>query len=425
MLSLPLGNVPTAPPILFIALTSLLGLIPDTAMKVFYDPGCLLHDPPYEILSGQLVPYFESPARARNIKHELESSPSFKIIGAEGDLDVLKYVRMVHNEDYIQYLRTAYQEWVEDGGDKSAVLPETFPHPKLTSVLPSEYNPDVKTLCPIAKAGFYCFDLSCPITEATYMAITASARAAISAAKSLTSSAKPSGPESSVFALSRPPGHHAGSSLCGGYCFFNNVAIAVRFLQDSHASTMSEGSNPQGEMLPIAILDIDYHHGNGTQEIFYSDGSVLYVSLHAQNDYPYFTGSTKEKGSGEGLNRNINFPLPRGTTDESYSSTLRSAASHIKHFNPAYLAVRCATAPALSPKASADLERDATSLGVDTYKDDPISDFKLTHACYGEIGRIIARLDKPTLFVMEGGYAVDALGSNVRAVLEGFEGTDA
>ena len=181
---------------------------------------------------------------------------------------------------------------------------------------------------------------------------------------------------SDPFTGSRPPGHHAGTSLCGGYCFINNVAVAARFLQSL--------SPERGESIPIAILDIDYHHGNGSkyhepylslqsqradlyslaaQEIFYSDSSVLYVSLHAEDDYPCtilifmftsdhghipptdFTGAVTEKGTGEGVNANFNYPLPRGTQESDYCATLLKATEDIRRFDPAYLLVRLSCSP--------------------------------------------------------------------------------
>jgi len=214
--------------------------------------------------------------------------------------------------------------------------------------------------------------------------VLASARVSLSAAKELLRSGE------SVFALSRPPGHHAGTSISGGYCYFNNVAIAARYLQRE-----SEGSTcPK-----IAILDVDYHHGNGTQEIFYSDSSVTYVSLHAELDYPYFTGSREERGDGPGEGFNHNFPLPFGTDDGAYCGELRKGAKVIEEFDPAYLIV---------------------SMGFDTFESDPIGGFKLTTTCYAEIGRIIRGLSKPTLFVLGGGYDLDNIGKNVRTLLEGF-----
>lgn len=226
----------------------------------------------------------------------------------------------------------------------------------------------------------------------TYYSVIASVGVALSAARELAIISGPYGPKIGVFALCRPPGHHAGTSLSGGYCFINNVAVAARFLQ---------GFNQRPtEKVTIAILDVDYHHGNGTQEIFYSDPSVLYVSLHAEGDYPYFTGSTTEKGIDNGVNTNINYPLPRGTQDSDYCAALSNAFRDIKRFDPGFLLL---------------------SLGVDTFADDPISDFKLSHSCYTQIGRVVADLGKATLFVMEGGYHMETIRKNVRAVLQGFE----
>ncbi|KAI9445365.1 Arginase/deacetylase [Lactarius indigo] len=380
-------------------------------MKVFWDPICLLHDPPYEILSGDKVPYFESPARLQVIKKELEERPSLFQLeltdSSSGSTDIIVHVETVHGRGYLNYLKNAYDEWVRDGGSavllshnrfsglrltypcQDAVLPETFPHQKLAPGLSQSH---VDSLSPIAKAGHYCFDLSCPITKVTYSSVIASVNVALSAARDLAITSGPYGPKVGVFALCRPPGHHAGTSLSGGYCFINNVAVTARFLQSFNQRPTDKPS--------VAILDVDYHHGNGTQEIFYSDPSVLYVSLHAENDYPYYTGSTTEKGIDDGVGANINYPLPRGTQDSDYCAALSNAVGDIKKFDPGYLLL---------------------SLGVDTFVDDPLGDFKLSPSCYTHIGRIIADLGKPTLFVMEGGYHMETIGKNVRAVLQGFE----
>ncbi|TFY58881.1 hypothetical protein EVG20_g7989 [Dentipellis fragilis] len=362
-------------------------------MKVFYDEDSLLHNPPYEILDGHLVHYYESPSRPQTIKHELENAPSFTILPTNKALDVLKHARQVHTGDYLQYLETAYAAWVADGGDKTAVMPERF---HIRSCFRAHRLQTRGAWGAIARAGFYCFDLSCPITADTHKSALASVRTALSAAEALSASSPPYSPKSGIFAHCRPPGHHAGTALCGGYCFLNNASIAARFLQDINPST----DTGTAQKLPIAILDIDYHHGNGTQEIFYEDPSVLYVSLHAQNDYPYYTGSKSETGAGAGLSYTYNHPLPRGTADDGYIAELQRALDEIRTSAPAYVLV---------------------SLGVDTYIDDPISDFKLTRAGYTRIGQAIAQLNRPTLFVMEGGYHIETIGKNVRAVLEGFE----
>ncbi|KAI9513087.1 Arginase/deacetylase [Russula earlei] len=385
-------------------------------MKVFWDPDCLLHDPPYEILSGDKLPYFESPARLQLVKKALERNPLLfecEVVSFESSShgrDITRYIELVHSREYLSYLSNAYDEWVRSGASTVAVLPETFPHPKL---LPAPTQTDVGSLSPFAQAGYYCFDLSCPITKTTYSSAIASVGVALSAARELAAASGPHGPQTGVFALCRPPGHHAGTSLCGGYCFFNNVAVAARFLQSL--------SSARAERHRIAILDIDYHHGNGSkslplalrfslqvkhtdsriaQEIFYSDPSVLYSSLHAVDDYPYFTGAVTEKGVGEGMNANFNYPLPRGTEDSDYCAALLEATENIRKFDPGYLLV---------------------SVGVDTFSNDPQGDFKLSHSCYTAIGEIIADLGKPTLFVMEGGYHMETLGENFRAVLEEFQ----
>ncbi|KAI0352281.1 Arginase/deacetylase [Trametes cingulata] len=335
-------------------------------MKVYHDADCLLHDPPHEILSGRLVPYLESPSRVQCIKDALAKAESFQFKPSETEWpwDIVDYVRMVHAEDYVNHVKCIYDEWVAAGGDESAVFPETFLHRELST----GRAVGASNLSPIAKAGVYCFDLSCPITSDTYRAAIASARVTLSAARSLTDTH--SNEDRGVFALARPPGHHAQDAICGGYCFFNNVAIAAKYLLEHHSCGA------------VAILDVDYHHGNGTQQIFYDDPRVLYVSLHAEGDYPYFTGSADERGAGAGLGYNHNFPIPpEKGTDEVYCETLQQAADVIKKHDITYLII---------------------SLGVDTYQEDPICDFRLTQRCYTRIGQIIASVGKPTLFVMEG-----------------------
>ncbi|KAH9043658.1 Arginase/deacetylase [Lactarius pseudohatsudake] len=362
-------------------------------MKVFWDPICLLHDPPYEFLSGDKVPYFESPARLQVIKKELEEHPSLFQLeltdSSSGSIDIIGHVETVHVRGYLNYLRNAYDEWVRDGGSADAVLPDTFPHQKLVPGLSQSH---VDSLSPVAKAGYYCFDLSSPITKVTYSSAIASVNVALSAARELVITSGSCGPKVGMFALCRPPGHHAGTSLSGGYCFVNNVAVAARFLQGFNQRPTDKPS--------VAILDVDYHHGNGTQEIFYSDPSVLYVSLHAEDDYPYFTGSTTEKGIDDGVDANINYPLPRGTQDSEYCAALSNAVEDIKKFDPRYLLLRSFV---FSYRGlNLRLIEHLISLGVDTFVDDPISDFKLSPSCYTHIGRIVADLEKPTLFVMEG-----------------------
>ncbi|KIJ30488.1 hypothetical protein M422DRAFT_268039 [Sphaerobolus stellatus SS14] len=370
-------------------------------MKVVYSSTCLVHNPEYETLSGKRVPYLESPQRYEVIKEALsDSEDSFGFVEASEDLEIGEHLLSVHNPEYVEYVKNAYDAWVEDGGDEAGVVPDTFPHPKLINFKNGDI--DVTKLKPIAKAGLYCFDLSTPITADTYKAAIAAVQVTLTACSILTTESKASSSEGpvGVFALTRPPGHHAATSLSGGYCYFNNVAIAARFLQSQAQSPSSVNAESKPK---IAILDIDYHHGNGTQDIFYADPSVYYVSLHAVPDYPYYTGTASETGFGPGKGYTLNLPLPTYTTgDEEYLAALRHAVHKINEFGAEYVVV---------------------SLGVDTYQHDPICKFGLTTAGYRRVGGAIARAGAGvgTVFVMEGGYFIADLGANVRAVLEGYQ----
>ena len=195
------------------------------------------------------------------------------------------------------------------------------------------------------------------------------------------------GGERAAFALCRPPGHHCGADYLGGYCYLNNAAIAAE-------AAIAAGKR-------VAILDVDYHHGNGTQDIFYARGDVLFVSIHADpgTDYPFFWGHADETGEGEGEGATLNLPLPRGTDLAAYLPALDTALAKIAAFAPDLLVI---------------------SYGADTFVGDPISQFRLETADYTVLARRIAALGLPTVIVMEGGYAVDALGANVAAFLEGF-----
>jgi acetoin utilization deacetylase AcuC-like enzyme len=215
----------------------------------------------------------------------------------------------------------------------------------------------------------------------TWAAASASADCALSGAAAIASGAR------AAFALCRPPGHHASHDLYGGYCFLNNAAIAARALQRAGAAR-------------VAILDIDNHHGNGTQSIFYRDGSVFFASLHADphDDYPYFSGHADESGEGDGRDTTINIPLPLGTDYVGWSEALSGFLRRISAYGPDALVV---------------------SLGVDIYEGDPISHFRIESDRFASIGEDIGRLGLPTLFAMEGGYAVEAIGLNVARVLAG------
>jgi acetoin utilization deacetylase AcuC-like enzyme len=233
-----------------------------------------------------------------------------------------------------------------------------------------------------AKLGRYSYDASTPIAAGTWDAAYASVQSALAATEAVLAG------EPAAFALCRPPGHHCGADYMGGYCYLNATAVAAE-------AAIADGRRR------VAILDIDYHHGNGTQDIFYGRGDVLFVSIHADPaiDYPFYWGHSDETGEGEGEGATLNLPLPRGTRLREFERALETALERIAAFAPDIL---------------------LCSYGADTFAGDPISFFEIETADYAVIGRRIAGLGLPTAILMEGGYAVDALGANVAAFLSGF-----
>jgi len=228
----------------------------------------------------------------------------------------------------------------------------------------------------------FAFDAGTPLTAGSWAAARAGAACAMTAAREVAAGMR------SAFALSRPPGHHAGAGFFGGYCFLNNAALAAQALRDGGAAR-------------VAVLDVDYHHGNGTQSIFYERADVLTVSIHGdpRTEYPFFIGHADERGAGAGLGVNLNLPLPRGTGFAAWREALRAGLAAIDAFGAQALVV---------------------ALGVDTFEGDPISGFRLRSADYLTLGRDIAGARRPTVFVFEGGYAVAEVGINAANVLEGF-----
>jgi acetoin utilization deacetylase AcuC-like enzyme len=330
-----------------------------------------LQDGKAELIDGKLVPCFEMPKRAEIVRARVAEVGLGDI---EGPLHFGREpILRVHKPEFVSFLETAWDEWKREHGDYDA-LPLNWLAPGMRRKLPERID---------GKMGYFSFDAGTPITAGTWRAITASANVA------LTGQARVAKGERAVFALCRPPGHHAGSDFYGGYCFFNNAAIAAQSFRDSGAKK-------------VAVLDVDYHHGNGTQEIFYSRGDVFFASLHGHpaQEYPYFLGYEDETGEGAGEGCNANYPLRWGTGWDDYETALDDAIAKTRRFRPDALVI---------------------SLGVDTFRQDPISKFKLDSPDYLQIGRKIASLKLPTLFVMEGGYAVEEIGINAVNVLTGFE----
>jgi acetoin utilization deacetylase AcuC-like enzyme len=342
-------------------------------MKIIYTDEHRQHDPPVEFNRGALVPAFECAARATAIYGAVQEA-GLGAIEPPAHFDQAPILR-VHRPEYVAFLEGIYAEWIAAGRTGDA-LPLAWPIRGLRSDrVPASLD---------GRLSYYSFDISTPVTAGTWTAAKRAADAALTAADRISS-----GAVQAVFSLCRPPGHHAASDYYGGYCFLNNAAIAARYLLDHGAAR-------------IAILDVDYHHGNGTQRIFYERADVQFVSIHADpaTDFPYFLGHADETGEGAGQGFNLNLPLPRGTEWPAWSAALESACARIADYGPDAVVV---------------------SLGVDTFRKDPLGSFRLDSDDYLRVGARIARLVRPTLFVMEGGYAIGELGANVVNVLRGYE----
>jgi acetoin utilization deacetylase AcuC-like enzyme len=287
----------------------------------------------------------------------------------------LQPIRAVHDAGMVEYLATAYGRQYRESGEVKPLFPTFFPPPGQRRRPAS-----LKGL-----AGLYCTSMGVPIDEHTWPAVVASAHSALTAGVHLHAG------EPYVYALCRPPGHHAGPDFFGGYCYLNNAAIAAGILCQNDER--------------VGILDIDYHHGNGTQAIFYADPNVWYGSLHVDpdTDYPFYAGYADETGAGAGVGTNHNLPLPPGTSQERYLSVLETLLEGLISFDPRWLIV---------------------SAGFDAYVHDPVGTFRVTTTGFSGIGCRVRALNKPTLVVQEGGYHVPDLGLNVVAFLRGLVGRD-
>ena len=329
---------------------------------------------------GRLVDCHEVPQRLEHVLSELERRPVGELLTPSGDLPLDEALLRVHSPEYLTFLSTAWDEWVSlspDNVNRDA-LPSVWPLPGNQA-----FRMDRPPLNFAAKLGQYAFDAGTPLMSGSWMAAREGAACALAAAQAVSTG------ESSAVALTRPPGHHAGRGYMGGYCFLNNAAIAAQHLR-------SQG------LQRIAVMDIDYHHGNGTQAIFDERSDVYTVSIHGdpQTEYPFFLGHADERGTGPGEGYNLNFPLPKGTAFETWYGSLQKALQVIADFSPQALVV---------------------PLGLDTYEGDPISGFKLKSVHYLQVGRALASLRLPTVFTLEGGYAVADFGRNTVNVLEGFQ----
>ena len=314
-------------------------------MKLIYSAQHLKHNPPFEIYDGKFEAYSEKPERMEMALRTWQQNNLGEIRAPQHF--PMSYIYEVHHRDYVDFLQRR-----------------------------SKLLKDKEVLYP----SYYISDTYAPVTAGTFLAAKSAAEGALTGARLLLESDK------SVYCLCRPPGHHASPKTMGGYCYLNNAAIGANYL------------SKKGK---VAILDIDFHHGNGIQDIFYHRDDVFYASIHADPrvKYPYSSGYVEEKGEGRGRGYNKNYPLSLGTTNETYYSVFMEALTEISSFGPQFLVI---------------------SVGFDTYEKDPIGGFKLSTAFYKKLGEGIHGLQLPTLLIQEGGYFVPDFGKNLFSFIKGF-----
>jgi acetoin utilization deacetylase AcuC-like enzyme len=337
-------------------------------MRCFFHPGQRAHDPKAFLSSGAPAPNPEVPARV----DALLAGLGRLCLATETPTDCgLGPVAAVHTPEYLDFLKHIYPRWRRIPGASEEVIPNIHPGRG-----PASYPRSA-----VGQAGYHMADTSCPISEHTWEAALLSARSAVAATDAILAG------DRAAYALARPPGHHAFTDLAGGFCFLNNTAIAAQ-------RAVSAGRRP-------AILDIDLHHGNGTQGIFYTRGDVLTVSIHADPEryYPFFWGHAHERGEGAGLGANLNLPIPRGTADEGFLQALATALARIEAFGPDVLVL---------------------ALGLDAFAGDPFAGLAVTTPGFGRIGAGIAALGLPMVIVQEGGYLCPELGDNLASALAPF-----
>ena len=338
-------------------------------MKAIFDDRQWQHDPKHFMANGVIKPCPEQPERISRLMEGAKAADCSVVAPDDAGLGP---IAALHSPEYVTFLRSIYSRWQRIEGAGAEVIPNV--HPANRS--------DGYPRSAVGQAGYHQADTACPIGANTWEAAYWSAQTAVTGADLLAGGAR------GAYALCRPPGHHAFGDLAGGFCFLNNAAIAAERLR--------------GRGLRVAILDVDVHHGNGTQGIFYDRDDVLTVSIHADpaRFYPFFWGHAEERGTGRGRGYNLNLPLARGTGDDAYLKVLDRALERVVNFGADAVVI---------------------ALGLDAYEGDPFQGFAITTPGFARIGAAIAGLGIPALFVQEGGYLCAELGQNLTAVLTGFE----
>lgn len=339
-------------------------------MKVYYAPVQKTHDPDTFLVAGAQRPIPEVPERADRLLAAVERLG----LAVEAPADHgLGPIAAVHAPEYLEFLQTIADEWQALGGSRE-VVPNVHP----------DRRDCVYPVSPVGRAGYHLGDTACPVAPETWAAVRTSAHAAVSAADAVLDGA------AHAYALCRPPGHHAFAAMAGGFCYLNNAAIAAQRLRTRHAR--------------VAVLDVDLHHGNGTQGVFYGRDDVLTVSIHADpaRFYPFFWGHAAERGEGAGLGYNLNLPLALGSGDASFLEALEVALRRVRAHAPGALVL---------------------ALGLDASGDDPFGGLRVTPDGFAAIGRRVGALELPVTLIQEGGYLSDTLGENLFRFLDGFTGT--
>ncbi len=337
-------------------------------MKCVFHETQRRHDPRHFLSSGAQKPNPEVPERVNRLLAGAENAGLERV--APGDRG-LAPAAAIHSPEYLRFLETIYDRWRRIPDASEEVVPNIHPDRRDFSYPASA----------VGQAGYHMADTACPISADTWESAYWSAQTAAEAAAMVLDG------EKAAYALCRPPGHHAFADMAGGFCFLNNSAIAAQVLRSRHER--------------VAILDVDLHHGNGTQGIFYARADVLTVSLHADpaRFYPFFWGHASERGEGAGLGYNLNLPLPRHSGDEVFLDQLDVALTRIASFAPGAVVV---------------------ALGLDAFEGDPFGGLSVSTDGFRMIGERCASIGVPTAIVQEGGYLCDALGDNLAAFLQGF-----
>lgn len=350
-------------------------------MKAFFSPEQILHDPQQFMRLGRISKPTDLPARAEALLAKLqargipvESPPDFGRAPLAG----------VHSDAYLDYLASAWKRW-QELKQPGAIEPGIEVLPNLSPYYNGRVEDDARGPCPspsiVAQTGYYLGDLASPIGPHTWRSALRSTHSAVAAADHARAT------QGSAYALCRPSGHHAHADRAGGFCYLNSSAAAAQRLRQSYDK--------------VAVLDVDAHHGDGTQNIFYRRADVMTLSLHADptHYYPFYTGYAHERGYGSGHGYNVNYPLPHGADSATFLAALDEALTALRDYRPQALVL---------------------PLGFDTYKDDPISVLKVDIDAYRQLGERIAGLGLPTVVVQEGGYMVEAIGGALDAFLQGL-----